>query len=282
MRNTAGDIGTGGTLLTLVLLAGCNPVPVSVHPLSDAQSSQADTRLVGYWRQVDPDQSVHGEPETAPLAIDLGPAETHALEVVGLDLDRGKRVRVRRVLLWTTSVATAATKSGEASQSWQVMSVRLRDLEPEERPEGYWLLLYECLGPRRVRFYSLNPVLVAAAIESGKLAGRVRRNPRAGKPVGLLPGVFEPEFQEIRITAESAALRAYLLGVGKNCFDRQQPVLELRKISPAQPAQTRPEKLPAKPSENHRPRSQGRLLDVDGSEGGGQARAGSRHTAQWK
>ncbi|MEE3371884.1 MAG: hypothetical protein VX346_21305 [Planctomycetota bacterium] len=251
MRKAAGDIGTGGPLLVLlslavVLLAGCNPVPVSVHPLRDAQSSQPDTRLVGYWRQVDPDQSANVEPETAPLAIGLGPGETRALEVVGLDLDKRKRVRVRRALTWTTSLASPQTKSGEASQPWHVMSVRLRDLELEDGPEGYWLLLYECLGPGRVRFYSLHPVLVAAAIESGKLAGRVSRNPRAGKPVAFLPGVVEPEFQEIRITAESSALRAYLSGTGKTCFDRQKPVLELQKISPALP-ETRPEKPQRKP-----------------------------------
>ena len=247
MCKAAADIGTSVSLLALVLLAGCNPIPVLVHPLTDAQSSVPDAGLVGYWRQVDLDQSANVEPETAPLAIGLGPGATRSLEIVGLDLDKNKRVRVRRALLWTTHIASPQTKPGEASQPWQVASLRLRDLEPEKRPEGYWLLLYEPLGPRRIRWYSMNPIVVAAAIESGKLAGHVRRNPRAGKPVKFLPNLVEPEFQEIRITAKPADLRAYLSVAGKTCFDRENPILELQKISPAEPAPRRSETLPVKP-----------------------------------
>ena len=248
MCKAAGAIVAGVSLLALVVLAGCNPVPVSVHPLSDAQNSIPDDGLIGYWRQVDPDQSANVEPETVPLVIGWGPGETRSLEVVGLDLDTSKRVRVRRTLLWTTSVATLQAKSGEASQPGHVMSLRLRDLEPEKRPAGYWLLLYEYLGPGRVRFYSMNAVAVAAAIEAGKLAGHVRRNPRAGKPVESFPNLVEPEFDVIRITAKPVALRAYLAMAGKTCFDREKPILELQEISSAVPAATRPEKLPAKPA----------------------------------
>ena len=239
------DIGTCISLVALVVFAGCNPVPVSVHPLSDAQSSVPDEGLIGYWRQVDPDQSANMEPEAVPLVIGRGPGETRSLEVVGLDLDTSKRVRVRRTQFWTTPVATLQAKPGEASRLWHVMSLRLRDLEPEKRPEGYWLLLYEHLDPGRVRFYRINPVVVAAAIESGQLTGHVRRNPRAGKPMESFPNLVEPEFDAIRITAKPVALRTYLAMAGKTCFDREKPILELQSISSAVPAATRPEKLPA-------------------------------------
>ena len=239
------DIGTCISLVALVVFAGCNPVPVSVHPLSDAQSSVPDEGLIGYWRQVDPDQSANMEPEAVPLVIGRGPGETSSLEVVGLDLDTSKRVRVRRTQFWTTPFATPQAKPGEACGPWHVMSLRLRDLEPEKRPEGSWLLLYEHLDPGRVRFYRMNPVVVAAAIESGQLTGHVRRNPRAGKPMESFPNLVEPEFDAIRITAKPVALRTYLAMAGKTCFDREKPILELQSISSAVPAATRPEKLPA-------------------------------------
>ena len=241
-------------LVCAVLAIGCNPLPVSQHALSDDHSSAPDDGLLGYWRQGDPQQPGKADPDAVTMAIGRSPDGTQALEIVGLEIDDAGRVRVRRAPLWTTQVEVhtqvevqrGASADGQR-QRLHIASIRLRDLEPEKKLDGYWLLLYERSGPRRVRWYHMDPPVVARAIESGQLAGRVRRNPRAGQPIKLLPGAVEPEFAEIRITAEPAALRSYLSHTGVACFDMEQPLLELLKLARPGSAAAGPNGAPVKP-----------------------------------
>ena len=79
------------------------------------------------------------------------------------------------------------------------------------------------------------------------LAGKVRRNPRAGQPLKLFPNLVEPEFDEIQITAKPDALRTYLSVTGAACFDMEQPLLELLKLSRPGSAAARPNTAPVKP-----------------------------------
>ena len=234
--------------VTGALVIGCNPVPVSLHALSDDHSSVPDDGLVGYWRQGDPQQPGKAEPDAVTMAIGRSPDGAQSLEIVGLEIDDAGRVRVRRAPLWTSLVdVRESARAPGARKRLRVASVRLRDLEPEKKLTGYWLLLYEPAGPRRVRWYCMDPQTVAQAIESGSLAGKVRRNPRAGQPVKLLPGLVEPEFEEIRITADPAALRSYLSVTGAACFDTEKPLLEFYKLSRPGSAAARPNAAPVKP-----------------------------------
>ena len=234
--------------VTGALVIGCNPVPVSQHALSDDHSSVPDDGLVGYWRQGDPQQPGKAEPDAVTMAIGRGPDGAQSLEIVGLEIDDAGRVRVRRAPLWTTQVEVQRGASADGSRRrLHLASIRLRDLEPEKKLTGYWLLLYEPAGPRRVKWYRMDPHTIAQAIESGSLAGKVRRNPRAGQPLKLFPNLVEPEFDEIQITAKPDALRTYLSVTGAACFDMEQPLLELLKLSRPGSAAARPNTAPVKP-----------------------------------
>lgn len=188
----------------LALLAGCD-LPVSVHPLSDEETSRLDERLIGQWelsalgdRAPEPDEPL---PRYAFGRVKDKP---NVLESVFLELDGEGHVQVRRVNLY-------ATRLGELSY----LSVPDSGPSVDEKPV-YTILHYELAGENELRMYVLNKDVIGPAIEREDLAGEVEKSdPNPNAPV---PEVVKPKYSKVKITAQPKELASYLARRGKAAF----------------------------------------------------------------
>lgn len=159
------------SITVFLLLAGCGGV-VSEHPLSDKTDSVVDARLIGWWA----DEKSESE---SRLVVGRVAGDETALEVVQVGLDREQRVDIKR----------ARARCVELAGGWH-----LSLSEPSEK--DFFFFRYSIEG-RRLSMQYLDEERVARAIERGEIEGRVKRD-ADGDP------------DEVRLTASTAALRAWL------------------------------------------------------------------------
>lgn len=201
--------------LLLVVVSGCEPVAILDYPLSDATNSRPDAELFGYWKQVDLDD----ESDSHPVPMTIGKSDTNPrlLQAAGMELDERRRVHIRRVTLMTT--VQVDDKSGK---TLRFVTLTAKEIDEEEKAEGYLLLHYEIQAGQRLKIYLMNSLAIAKAIETGQLKGVAKRNKQP-------PGITKNKYEEIRITAGPAELRAFLKKTGNACFEKKQG-LEFQRI----------------------------------------------------
>ena len=205
-------------ILLLVVVAGCEPPVLVDHPLSDEKTARIDDELIGYWKQVDLDD----EADTHPVPMAIGRSKTHPRlhEGVHTELADDGQVTVHRLRIPTTTQEVDVSRT-----PLRLITVAARDLNPDEREaKGYLVVRYEIQAGQRLKIFMMNSLAIAQAIESNKLAGVAKRT----KPPadGSKP---KTKYEEIRITANPAELRAFLKKTGTSCFEKKQ-TLEFQKI----------------------------------------------------
>jgi len=204
--------------MLLAAVAGCEPVATLDHPLSDEKTSRADKELLGYWKQIDLDDPTDAHP--VPMTIGLNKTNSRLHEAVGMGLEDGAKVKVHRFKIRTT--VQPVDGSGELLR---LITLAAKDLdEADKAAKGYLLLRYEIQAGQRLKIFLINSLAIAKAIEENSLAGVVRRTKPAAD--GKKP---RTKYQEIRITASSEQLRAFLKKTGTGCFEKEQ-ALEFQKI----------------------------------------------------
>lgn len=203
--------------LALVALAGCE-LPVSVHPLSDEETSTIDKRLVGIWEMV-PRAEVTPGPREVPARFIFGQVagKSNILECVTTELDGDGFVQVHRIPLYPC-------QRGEL----RYLSVMLNPEEPKEK-QVYLIMLYELADENELRFHLLSKEVIGPAIERADIAGVVKKTPP--DPNAPPPEQVKPKYREIKITAEPKELAAYLGRRGKAAFNLEE-FITLRRVEP--------------------------------------------------
>ena len=207
-----------GLLAIVAGLTGCGPIAVLDHPLVDARTARADDELVGYWKQVpdEADASIHPVPAT--IGLDKNNPRLH--EGVFMELEDDGKVKVHRFKMPTTRLVLQSS-----SPPLRLITVAVKDVEPEKQAaKGYLLLRYEIQAGQRLKLFLMNSLVIAEAIETKKLPGIARRAKPAADGSKL-----KNKYDEIRITASPAELKAYLKKTGTACFDKKR-LVEFQKI----------------------------------------------------
>jgi hypothetical protein len=201
----------------LALFTGCE-LPVSVHPLSNEETSTFDERLIGNWEMVPPADQTPG-PNDVPARFIYGrfAGKPNILECVARELDGDGYAQVRRIALYPS-------KFGELNY----LSVLMNPEEAKEQ-QVYLIMLYELKDENELRFYMLNKDVIGPAIEREDLAGLVRKaDPDPNAPPAQQ---VKPKYKEVRITAEPKPLAAYLERKGKAAFNMES-FMSFRRVEP--------------------------------------------------
>lgn len=197
-------------LLTFFVLLGCLgcsgcTLPVSKQPLTDAESSTLDERLVGEW------EAITADAERTPLLLERWPEHPNVL------LARNPREPETPPLpIYTTTLDDKCYLSAP--------------VEPEPG-KPFVIIQYELNAAHdEVQFFVLNPRRLANAIEDGELKGRVERSPPPPDPNR---GQAGSEFEEILLTDEPAEIAAFIRKHEAECFVREQPLVKLQRTAAA-------------------------------------------------
>ena len=192
----------------LAIFTGCE-LPVSVHPLSDEETSTLDDRLIGTWEMVPPAEQTPGPNDVPPRFIYGRVAgKPNILECVMTELDGDGFAQVHRIPLYPC-------KFGELRYLSMVFN-------PEEAKEKqvYLIMLYELKDENELRLYHLNKDVIGPAIEREEIQGVVKKSdPDPNAPP---QEQVKPRYREIKITAEPKELAAYLQRKGKAAFGAAQ------------------------------------------------------------
>jgi hypothetical protein len=203
--------------LGLALFAGCE-LPVSVHPLSDEDTSTFDERLIGNWEWVRPaDEPVGPSEGTARFTYGRMPGKPNIFESVSTELDGDGYAQVHRIPLYPC-------KLGEL----HYLSVIMNPDEPKEK-QVYLIMLYELRGENELRYYLLNKDVIGPAIEREDIQGIVKKSdPDPNAPP---QEQVKPKYREVKLTAETKDLVAFLQRRGKAAFHTTE-FITLRRLDP--------------------------------------------------
>ncbi len=218
-NHRASNYGTLGlAILLLTAVAGCEPIAILEHPLSDAKTSRADQGLLGYWKQIDLDDPSDSHP--VPMTIGLSKTNPRLHEAVGMELEDDSKVKIHRFQIHTTTQEVDGSRTALC-----FITMAAKDIDQtEKQSKGYLLLRYEIEAGQRLKIFLMNSLAIAKAIEENSLGGVVRRTKPSAD--GKEPMT---KYQEIRITAGPEQLRAFLKKTGSTCFEKKQ-ALEFQKI----------------------------------------------------
>lgn len=197
--------------LSAAFWTGCE-LPVSVHPLSDRETSEIDACLFGSW-----DVQL-GEPSTStnenPIYFGRLEGQPKVMEMVTVAVADDGEIKIERGPLYVKKLGPLHCLSLPASNG-----------ETEEA--RYSLVRYEVDG-RRLKLFFLSKDKTAAAIERKELAGElVREVPNPKEPAATQ----SPRYKSVLITAETPELIAYFEKHGKAAFD-ETPYATLHKLTP--------------------------------------------------
>jgi hypothetical protein len=232
--------------VAVLLLTGCEAIPVSQHPLSDETNSEVDPALIGLWDMIDESQEEAAKEESAPstdkpatkeedespeadaerpprFAIGRLAGKERSMEMVSLERPprfaigrlAGKERSMEMVSLHLTDdhievkrFPLHATKVGKL----RMLSVRAN---PEEMESDFILLRYEVVNENRIMVYFLNRDAIVKSIQRGELKGVVRKAP----PKDPNDPNAEERKEQIRITAAPQELRDYLTKNERAAFE---------------------------------------------------------------
>lgn len=203
--------------LGLAMFTGCE-LPVSVHPLSDEDTSTFDDRLVGNWEMVrPPDEPLGPSDVSARIIFGRMAGKPNILECVTTELDGDGYAQVHRIPLYPC-------KLGEL----HYLSVIMNPEEPKEK-QVYLILLYEVKDENELHFHLLNKDVIGPAIEREEIQGIVKKSdPDPNAPP---QEQVKPKYREIRLTAETKDLLAFLQKRGKAAFNTTE-FITLRRVDP--------------------------------------------------
>lgn len=187
------------------LLAGCE-LPVSVHPLSDEATSTFDERLIGNWEKL-PLAGESPDPGDVQPRFAFGrvAGKPNILECVATELDGDGFVQVRRIPLFPC-------KLGELNY----LSVIMNPDEPKEK-QVYLVMLYELKDENELHFHLMEKNVIGPAIEREDLQGIVKKSPP--DPNAPPQEQVKPKYRELKITAETKDLAAFLQRRGRAAFN---------------------------------------------------------------
>jgi len=214
-----------GLLLVLTLvplgLSGCT-IAVSEHPLSNADTSQVDERLVGTWQQLGRD----GKPDkdAQPFELIRHPKMPNVIQAVPRDAEQRRRMKPGEDELFTTAVGKHRFVS-------VLMGRREKD-DPSGSEKSYVVCLYEMSDDKNeVSVFLMDFEAVGQAIEQRELGGMVQHRPPQSKPK---PDETKTKYKAVRITARPKELAAWLQKNAATCYLRDRP-LRLRRVVEKQP-----------------------------------------------
>jgi hypothetical protein len=205
---------SGAWLGFCLLLSACGGV-LSDHPLSSEPDSVVDERLIGWWEQLPTQDRTEDDGAREPgrrLLVGRVSGTDHTLELVALKLEPDDTVTVERQTIHTVRLGGV----------WHL------SLAAEDE-QAFIIARYRIDEDGRLTLEGLDERGTAAAIDGAAIRGRVGRNPKYGGP-----GSGEREFKEVRLTAETAALRAWVAGAGQTAFARTSRPF-LRKLAIPRP-----------------------------------------------
>jgi hypothetical protein len=199
--------------LPLMVFAGCEAIPVSLHPLSDEQTSQFDPELIGVWSVIQEPEAMDPKPVPAPaeatpekstdkpaeaappehppqFAIGRLAGKENVHELVSMRLNDNE-VEVTRMPFMATRLGTR-----------RYLSMRMDEGDSKD----YVLIRYEPRGEKLILGYMLDREFISQAIGNGTLKGVVKK----GAPADPNDPNSEARKDSIRITAEPKELRTFL------------------------------------------------------------------------
>jgi hypothetical protein len=216
-----------GLVCSALCLTGCDAIPVSQHPLSNAENSVLDEQLYGHWDVYHDDEKKDGEkkadepaapadkaeadPEGQPRFI-IGKATDHERthELLSVQVTDAGEIETKRIPFFATTL-------GER----KIISIKMS--EPDATAE-FMLMRYEFVNPNRLLVYMMDRDVITNAIKRGELDGVVKSKSRDGDP-----NVVERR-ESIRITATAEKLRDFLKKHEKTAF-MSQHVFRLQRAS---------------------------------------------------
>lgn len=205
--------------LRMILLAilpamgvGCTPA-LSLHPLSDENTSVADERLIGHWRVVDTEN--RDDPDTPRFVVGRGADAKNTLEWVFTDVGPDGTVKIHRQPLFTTSIAGN-----------RYVSLR----NPHDDDPSYVIFQYELIehevrnaADDELRLFAMKIDVIAKVIEEQDLPGIVKRHEPPGERTATNP--FKEEFQYVRTNAPTETLIKYIRKHEQQLFDKKRPIV---------------------------------------------------------
>lgn len=217
----------GGLLCSAFCLTGCDAIPVSQHPLSNAENSALDEQLYGQWDVYHDDEKRDGEKQVDEPAAPADKAEAdpegQPRFIIGKATDRERTHELLSVQvndtgeIETKRIPFFATTLGER----KLLSINMA--EPDA-PAEFMLMRYEFVNPNRLLVFMLDRDVITNAIKRGELDGVVKSKTR-----GDDPNVVERR-ESIRITATAEKLRDFLKKHDKTAFAPKH-VLRLQRAS---------------------------------------------------
>jgi len=201
----------------LALFAGCE-LPVSVHPLSDEATSTFDERLIGTWEMVPPAEQTPG-PNDAPARFIYGrmAGKPNILECVTTELDGEGYAQVHRIPLYPCQLGKL-----------HYLSAIMNPEEPKEK-QVYLIMLYEMTGENELRYYLMNKDVIGPAIEREEIQGIVKKSdPDPNAPP---QEQVKPRYREVRLTAETKDLVAFLQRRGQAAFHTVE-FMKFQRVAP--------------------------------------------------
>lgn len=203
-----------GILLGAFCLTGCDAIPVSQHPLSNAENSVLDEQLYGQWdvyldedrkeedkKPAEAAEKSEADPEGQPRFI-IGRAtdreRTH--ELLSIEVNDTGEIETKRIPFFATQVGERKMISLNAALG--------------EGPD-FLLLRYELVNPNRLLVYMLDRDFIANAIKKGEIDGVLKSKTRGDDPNAI------ERRDSIRITATAAQVRDFLKKHEKVAFHSQ-------------------------------------------------------------
>lgn len=196
-------------------LVGCDLVTFE-HPIAAEADSRYDERLQGVWRMEALPDNPQAEPKTEDeprfeqIAIGKVPGKPNLLQFAAMEVKDDGEIAIQRL-------EVPAAKLGE--QHFLSYS-----LAADQSSSPYLVLRYEWVGNELVNLYLPDHDAFSFAIREKKLAGTVKQ---AAKPVDD-PNQSRSR-NEVRVTAASAELRAFLTTDGGKLFGAK-PAFRLRRV----------------------------------------------------
>lgn len=227
MPLTARWLSVLGPALLLCAFTGCEPFPISLHPLVDEKNCELDRELFGEWEVSSAEEEAITAAEAATDVAKLATGEVpkrpgrwvvgridgservHELAMLQIDdegIIKAERMRLMMTRLGATRYATFQAK-------------------PESADGGYVITRYRFVSPHVAEVCFLDPEFIAAAIQRGDLKGSVKRETsEAPNEAG------KDKLKSIRITAETAELREFFTREEKKAF-QTKPTWRLQRVN---------------------------------------------------
>ena len=217
-------------VLLLPLSTGC-VIPEFQNPLSDADSTMVDPRVIGYWQQFEIDDD--GKEKTTS-----DDDVFHNSAIFGKHADLEDSMIIARTVLDDDgtveheSRVAKATKLGDHHYfSWTLKDEEVGKDDSEKvaplRPPVFYITRYHLSDHnQKLTMYLLDPDQIVEALQEGRLAGVVEEE------VKIKNGKETSEVTRIVIESTTADLRDFFLKFGDTLFNTDEPIYYRKRTPP--------------------------------------------------